>query len=596
MDIKNFVEEVLKDFKLAGLEYKIKKCPYCGKEDYKFYLNSITGLFHCKHGSCDEKGSFPKLLHKFNIKTSFKQNNKYKTTEKVLNLTEKEQEEFTKLTDKQLEWFNKRGLSEDSLKYANVCNRKNAIVFPYLQENELKMIKYRDYSFDKNYKKKVWQQEGGTPVLLGIDKINFDNPVIICEGELDYLSFIESGVYNVVSLPLGTSNMDWISNNWEYLEKIKSFYICMDNDIAGEKAEKEIIHRLGITKLKKIDLGTYNDINDVLVLEGKEKIIELVEFPKDYQIDGIYKAETIQISGIETEYIKTFKDLDLVLGGFRNGEVTVWTGEPGSGKSTILNQVMIFALMQNRKVSIFSGELSKEEIIKWLSIQILGTGYCDSYFHEAKQKHYYKLKKEGKEKIDKILQDNFYLLEGQNGVMKDFEIMEKINITVKKYGVSHIVIDNLMQLDMTEGKDRNEAQKEFMKKIVNFANNTGVHIHLVAHPKKPYKGEKPSMYDIHGASEIPNLAYNIIRAKRIYENEKESFFESLGDNFDGVLMVQKNRIFGDLGNVGLKFDYKTKRFYTNEEEKNKNYDFLEEKEKKEDLQEILELFGGVLVE
>ena len=46
MDIIKFAEEKLGEIKLKGKELHIKTCPYCGKSDWKFYLNVETGLIN----------------------------------------------------------------------------------------------------------------------------------------------------------------------------------------------------------------------------------------------------------------------------------------------------------------------------------------------------------------------------------------------------------------------------------------------------------------------------------------------------------------------------------------------------------------------
>ena len=55
-------------------------------------------------------------------------------------------------------------------------------------------------------------------------------------------------------------------------------------------------------------------------------------------------------------------NLDCILGknssdGIAYGSLTVLTGEPASGKSTILNQFMAESISQGNKAFIYSGEL-----------------------------------------------------------------------------------------------------------------------------------------------------------------------------------------------------------------------------------------------
>lgn len=573
MEIIEFANQYLGEYRTKGKELQIRVCPFCGKDKWKFYLNSETGLFHCKSGSCDERGSFHKLLHKYGIETNFRESAKYKTYDKVLSLTVEEQKEFKSLNDKMYEYWKSRKISKNTLDYMKVCQRKGVIVFPYMYQNQLKMLKYR-INENGTQKKKIWQQEGGISTLWGLDKVNTEEPVIITEGEPDMLSWIEAGISNVVSLPFGTSNMDWIENDWEILQKIQMFYICMDNDDAGKKAEAELKSRLGIDKCKRIDLGNYNDVNDILKHEGPDKLQELYELPIDYPIDGLYYAEDINLNGKYDNFVTSLREIDKKVGGFKLGNTTVWTGTPGSGKSTLLNQIMIKALDNGYKCCLYTGEMSKEDIMKWFCLQLFGKKSCIPVKNEIRDTYEYRVKEEYIEKFGAVVGKNLLIIETESQIT-DEELLEKMKFAYRRDGVKVFVIDNLMKVSFSKkgNSSKYDNQADFMSAIVDFSIKNNVHNHLIAHPKKP-NGEM-TMYDISGASEIPNLAHNIIHIKRLDEKEKDKIWRELGKNFDNLITVTKNRNYGDgVGSIGLQYDKDTKRFYTNDVEKHEEYNIV----------------------
>jgi hypothetical protein len=164
-----------------------------------------------------------------------------------------------------------------------------------------------------------------------------------------------------------------------------------------------------------------------------------------------------------------------------------------------------------------------------------------------------------------------------------------------KFGVSRFIFDNLMQLDLGSKGDKYENQKKFIGNCVTFAKKNNCHIDLVAHPKKPTKGEMPTMYDISGASEIPNLAFNIIMLNKLEPEKAEEFAMDRNLNFipSTAAMILKHRTYGIMGTAFLGFDSRSKRFYSNDAEKNKKYDV--EKMENKQIKEFIDFFEGEIV-
>ena len=164
-----------------------------------------------------------------------------------------------------------------------------------------------------------------------------------------------------------------------------------------------------------------------------------------------------------------------------------------------------------------------------------------------------------------------------------------------KYGVNRFIFDNLMTVDLGDNSNKYESQKAFVTSCVAFAKKNRCHIDLVAHPKKPARGEIPTMYDISGASEIPNLAFNIIRLEKIEDESKAlDIGEEKGLNYipATIAIIQKNREYGTLGLAYLGFDKNSKSFYSSKEEKIKKYDI-----KKDDIvNNFINFFEGEVID
>ena len=106
-----------------------------------------------------------------------------------------------------IKYFNDRGISErtliqnkvtEGIEYMpQVQQDRNTMQFNYYKNSELINIKYRDA--EKNFK----LVKDAEIILYGLDDIASCKEVIIVEGEIDKLSFYESGYKNCVSVPNG---------------------------------------------------------------------------------------------------------------------------------------------------------------------------------------------------------------------------------------------------------------------------------------------------------------------------------------------------------------------------------------------------------
>ena len=405
-----------------------------------------------------------------------------------------------------------------------------------------------------------------------MDKADITKPLVICEGEFDCLSLIESGIKNAVSVPTGCKSTEWITTNWTWLEQFEEIILWFDNDEAGKEGVKEVFNRLPNKTVKIVYSDICNDINEILFKYGKLAVLKQFEKASIPLIDGvkstkqistfnIYEAETVQIG---------IKKIDDRIIGLPLGSLNVITGRTGEGKSTILNQFFIGeSIRQGYKVFLFSGELTESNAKGWL-LDTLANKDDLLEFTNKKGYKYKKLSSKAVSKIDDFLEDKFFLYTEEDYTIN--AIISKMEIMAKRYGVKVFCIDNLM---VTENDEKEELrnQTEIVKKLKSFAKKYNAIVHLVAHPRKAQNGQTGlDKSDISGSANITNLADYVMIVQRIKDEE-----DATKDKYT-ILTIDKDRYMGNRLGIELLFDKDRRRFYClngNGEELEVNY-LLEE--------------------
>lgn len=158
-------------------------------------------------------------------------------------------------------------------------------------------------------------------------------------------------------------------------------------------------------------------------------------------------------------------------------------------------------------------------------------------------------------------------------------ILTTMEELVRRKGVKIFVIDNLMLVDL-ECNHENIwlKQKEFVVKLVNFANKFNTLVHLVAHPKKVEMIRRLTKMDISGSGDITNLAQYVMGIHRYTKKEKEGVVGYNGEykvqpvEHDCVIDLFKNRITGTQDKeLNVYFDMTSYRFWTNTTQLDKQY-------------------------
>lgn len=478
-------------------------------------------------------------------------------------------------------YLGKRKISKAVIDYLDIREDSYGnCVFNYYDQNDcLATVKYRpSKSINKAAGElKAWSQKDAdtSPVLFNMNRVNSDKPLIICEGEIDCASVVEAGYLNAVSVPFGANSLGWIEENWEWLEQFDSIIIWSDNDEPGEKMRKECLYRLGSWRTKYIispvNYITSNgksirlkDANECLQIGGKELVMNLINNAKDVPVRSVVDFSDIKdIDPTEMEGIQTgIKPLDDELMKVFYGTLTILSGRPGSGKTSIIDQIAANCLDHNQPVFLYSKEMPNGFTANWLHTILAGRRNMI-----LGKNGYYVVDPMAKIKIKGYYKDKLLVYRDEESIDID-DVMHSAEECVRRYGAKLVILDNLMMINLHSSEtEMNSKQTEFINRLIHFSEKFGCAVVLIAHPKKTQDMHTDiDMYDIAGSSTIINLAHRSLGLRRVSDKEKEDT-RSKWHNYDVVLTIMKDRIFGKAGKqIGLWYDNVSRRFYTNYDE------------------------------
>jgi twinkle protein len=429
------------------------------------------------------------------------------------------------------EWLTSRGIEERTIAAFKVAEQmrdgKTYAVFPYLRDGELVNVKYRN----PDEKKDMRQEGGAEPCLFGWHLIEPKaRSVAICEGEIDAMTLWQAGI-PALSVNAGAGNHQWIESDWQRLERFSDILVAFDSDEPGQKGAAEVMRRLGIARCRKLVFPA-KDANDWLMQGACGEDFQnaaAAAKPQDPQelrsaAEFMARVKAMFFPAGDASADPCLRlDKNLEWFEFRAGELTVWTGYNGHGKSLMLSQVLLGLVQQGERLCVFSGEMSPERQVKRMSKQATGLDVPTAGYLDA---------------VGEWLRGRVWIFDmvGSATIARLLEVFEYGN---KRYGIRHFVIDSLMMTDVPEdGPGSMSAQKEAIQKLCNFAKRNGCHVHLVAHPRKGRdENAGPGKLDVAGSSKITDGADNVFTVWSARRDESDA----PTDEPDAKLELQKQR-------------------------------------------------------
>lgn len=492
----------------------------------------------------------------------------------------------TSLSDNAIKWFENRKISQKTLLSCRVTEgtewmpqtqkEENTIQFNYFRNDELINVKYRDAR--KNFK----LHKDSELIFYNLDSIIESKEVVICEGEIDCLTFIESGIKSVVSVPnganLNNNNLLYIDNCISLFDDVEVIYLATDNDIAGRKLRADLSERFGVERCKYIEFEEFKDANDLVKSKGTVALYDCYKNAFDFPLEGVFTISDIDndindmyVNGLDNGVDTGMNDFDELL-RFSKGYITTITGIPGHGKSDFMDQL---ALKINLKHGWRFGFYSPENKPTRLHVSKLARKLIGKKWFGAGNLSVIELAE-----VKRVLNNNFWFIKPE----KDFSlesILKHVKQLKKTKGLDAFVIDAWNKLEHKYGQSETKYIGESLDKIADFCELNNIHCFLVAHPTKILKNRDTSMY------EVPNL-YNIAGSANFYNKTDNGI--SVYRNFSTdktEIYVQKVKFshWGKVGSCEFMYHLDSGRFVTDYNTDLSNWinnepkdEFMEEKE------------------
>lgn len=244
---------------------------------------------------------------------------------------------------------------------------------------------------------------------------------------------------------------------------------------------------------------------------------------------------------------------------FRPGEVTLWAGQNGHGKTQVVSQVVLSLMGQGERVVVASFEMKPATTLQRLARMYAGTNpFSEAYQSGAGLDALTDLYQEFGEWSDSRL-----WLYDQQGTVSADRVVAMARYAVKQLGVGHIVIDSLMKC--VQGEDDYNGQKIFVDELTALARDHGVHVHLIHHTRKPAnENHVPDKYDNKGSGAITDLVDNVMMVWR--NKAKEDDFKAKGSfstkrtEHDAAVLCRKQRNGEDEPTILLWFDRDSQQY------------------------------------
>lgn len=570
---------------VQGTWIRLKACPICGKSARKpFAIHAVEGTARCHYGACNWAGGLTTLQRHFgDLVSSIPTPDRYKQT--VVEPPQALGEELNKnLLAKPavLERFQAfRCFNRDTVTRFKLGfdDEAHAATYPYYVKGKLVSVKYKKPL--PNGDKKVWRwkpKDAGDDVttahtLFNVDNLKGNETCIVTEGEDDCMILTQLGYKNVVSIPNGSSH---VTGTWlDPLESFNDIVVIFDRDKAGEQAAAKFIDAMGKLKCRAawlpkgimVPAGPWGkeefeakDVTD-FIRAGAEDLLraaidgckatkhDLVchvgdfveEFREDFFSRGRYRGRTTG-----------FPSWDAIIGGRRLGELTIVSGGTGSGKSKLMENMIVKNAVLNEPMLLGSFELTRNAILRRIAAQLSA-----SLYHLRNQPQEMLLEEFEKACLQ-LSQLPIYLI-NVYGKMDVEQFVDCASYAKRRLKVDTVILDHLhfMLRSSSADTERHEIDQTMLR-LAEAAKSLELSLFVVCHPSLRKQEINPKYHtnDLRGSSFISQVADNIWFVWR--EREQGKLQAGRGK---ALLYCEKSRDeAGQEGSLELDFSIETQSF------------------------------------
>ncbi|XP_076007545.1 twinkle mtDNA helicase [Genypterus blacodes] len=420
-----------------------------------------------------------------------------------------------------------------------------SLVFPWFSGPDstlkgVKLLSAQSTNTDTvTYNEATVPKSGSYYNLFGLPLVGrLDSHVVLTGHELDTLAVSQATGLPSVALPRGVSCLPPIL--LPYLEQFKKVTLWLGRDMRSWEASKIFSRKLGLRRCSLVRPGEDRPSAMEALAKGKNlnQIIK-ASIPASHKSIVSFKQLREDVYGelVNTEQVAgvrwtRFPELNRILKGHRKGELTVFTGPTGSGKTTFISELALDLCTQGVNTLWGSFEINNVRLAK-----IMLTQFSMQRLEENLDQYDFW--------ADKFEELPLYFMtfHGQQNVKTVLETMQH---AVYLYDINHVIIDNLQFMMGQESLsvDKFAVQDHIVGAFRKFATNSSCHVTLIIHPRKVEDDRELQTASIFGSAKASQEADNVL----ILQEKKMVTCPGRRS-----LQVTKNRFDGDVGIFPLDF-------------------------------------------
>ena len=509
-------------------------CDYCGSSDANHvYDDGHSHCFSCK-------------------KTVFPQD---KQESKQMSYTQQSTTNLAELQSLNSFAIASRGISKEVVEFFGVKmgfdsqRRPESHYYPYTRDG--RTVAYKERKLPKEFRV---HGDFKNIELFGQSLFSGGRTLVICEGEVDVLSVAQAfkeykngTIYPVVGLA-SASDTSAVLRNRDWINSFDSVILMLDADDAGKKATDAIAKMIKTGKVRVAKL-IEKDANETLMKHGGTAIMRAIWDAVEWSPAGIVTGESIWEQFMARQEVESvpypacLSGLNEKLGGMRYGEITLFTSGTGSGKSTVIKEI-ILDLLENTEDRI--GLISLEE-----SVGDTAEKFISMALKRPIQDPPPVTEDELREGFNKVFGDERLVLLDHQGSVGDDSLIDKIEYMCLM-GCKYLVLDHITIAvsEGSEGLSGNEAIDKIMSDLLKIVKRHNVWLGLISHLRKAMGGKSfeegnlASIDDIKGSGSIKQISFDIIAFARNLVAEDEAERNTV------KFRVLKSRFTGRTGDAG----------------------------------------------
>lgn len=378
--------------------------------------------------------------------------------------------------------------------------------------------------------------------------------LVITEGEFDAMAVAQASlnkykkIYPAISVASST-NLKSLLLDRTWIRSFDEVVLFFDNDDAGNKAIREAANIIGIDKVK-VASSNAKDPCELFDQGGYMRVMEAIWDAQAYSPAGIVMGhEAVWEQYLERQSRESIPYPDCLRGindktnGMRFGEITLFTSGTGSGKSTVIKEIVLDLL---KKTEDKIGMISLEE-----SVGDTAEKFIQMQLRQNLQEYDVPLEEQEQASKEVFGTDRLVLLDHQ-GSVGDESLIDKIEY-MALMGCKHLILDHITIAvsEGAEGYTGNEAIDKVMSDLLKITKKHNIWLGIISHLRKGLVGSKnfeegklPSLDDIKGSGSIKQISFDIIGFSRNMTDENDDVRNTI--NFT----VLKSRFTGKTGPAG----------------------------------------------